>query len=185
MVRHGFNWDAEAAPYIDETGGVGELLESAPVTAKGRYERVGIVLDADVDIEARWSSLRNGLAPVGVVLPATPVLQGTIVQGIRPTSRVGVWLMPDNSAGGRLEEFLQRLVPVDDRCWDFARRATHEALTQGCNSTDEQKSAIHAWLAWQDPPGLPFGTALRARIFAHDAAEAIGFVAWFRRLFIE
>lgn len=50
---------------------------------------------------------------------------------------------------------------------------------------DISKGAIYTWLAWRDPPGMPFGTALTARVLRHDAADAAAFVAWFHRLFVE
>ena len=48
---------------------------------------------------------------------------------------------------------------------------------------DVRKAVLHAWLAWQQEPGLPYGTAIRARYFMHDSPVAARFVAWFRRLF--
>ena len=39
-------------------------------------------------------------------------------------------------------------------------------------------------LAWQESPGLPYGTAIRARYFSHDSANALAFVEWFRRVFL-
>jgi len=50
---------------------------------------------------------------------------------------------------------------------------------------DRGKSTLHTWLAWQETPGLPFGTALRAEFFRHDTEDALRFVAWFRRLFVD
>ena len=47
------------------------------------------------------------------------------------------------------------------------------------------KGVLYTWLAWRDQPGLPFGTALTARIFAHDSAAALAFVGWFKKLFFE
>src|SRR5438552_11187448 len=172
MTRHGFRWDSDRAPYIDNTGGVPELLEAVPVTAKGAYERVGIVLDADVNLQSRWASVRDRLFAVGVDLPDAPAIDGTIVMGVGPGSRLGIWVMPDNNVNGRLEDFLGRLVPAGDPCCEFAKEATGRALKRGCRIADEQKSTIHAWLAWQQAPGLPFGTALRAKLFQHDSAEA-------------
>ena len=48
---------------------------------------------------------------------------------------------------------------------------------------DVIKAEVHSWLAWQGEPGKPYGQAMMARYFQHDAAVAARFVAWFRRLY--
>lgn len=65
--------------------------------------------------------------------------------------------------------------------------SAHEAHQRGarCKPVDHLKSALHTWLAWQEEPGLPFGTALRAQVFRHDSEDALRFVAWFNRLFVD
>ena len=92
--------------------------------------------------------------------------------------------MPDNIARGALEDFLSLLVPPGDPCWSHAEVATREARVCGAKleETDHLKGALHAWLAWQAIPGQPFGSAITARAFRHDSAEALQFVAWFREL---
>ncbi len=51
------------------------------------------------------------------------------------------------------------------------------------SNVDSNKAALHAWLAWQEEPGKPYGSAIRARYFRHDSPAARSFVIWFRRLF--
>jgi hypothetical protein len=36
-----------------------------------------------------------------------------------------------------------------------------------------------------EEPGLPFGTALRAQVFRHNSEDALRFVSWFKRLFVD
>ncbi len=42
---------------------------------------------------------------------------------------------------------------------------------------------MHTWLAWQNKPGRPFGTAITARYLDADVPEATAFVAWLEKLF--
>ena len=42
---------------------------------------------------------------------------------------------------------------------------------------------MHVWLAWQRKPGLPYGTAIKARYFRDDTPVALAFVEWYRRVF--
>jgi hypothetical protein len=189
LARNGYGWDDESKvrPYVDSLGGVTKLLESLPVILKSSYERVGVVIDANASLTNRWAQLRTQSAKVGVELPASPYLEGTIVSGLRPGSRLGVWLMPDNASPGTLESFLSRLVPAGDPCWAYADEVAIEARRRGarCPEKDHLKSQLHTWLAWQEESGLPFGTALRARVFQHDTDDALQFVSWFRRLFVD
>lgn len=190
MARHGYQWDDEQTvrPYISSEGSIEKLLRALPVALKGPYDRIGIIADADLELSDRWSQIRGRAQSVGIDLPEAPDSEGTIIPGLRPSSRVGIWIMPDNSSPGILESFLSRLVPSgEDRVWAYAGEAVAEArrLNARCREVDHLKSSLHTWLAWQEEPGLPFGTALRAQVFRHDSEDAVRFVAWFRRLFVE
>jgi hypothetical protein len=95
--------------------------------------------------------------------------------------------MPDNREPGILEDFLAKLVPEGDTCWLHAQQSTTRARELGAPlaGKDLSKGTIHAWLSWQEQPGLPFGQALTRRVLRHDSPDALDFVAWFRRLFVE
>jgi hypothetical protein len=189
MARHGFNWDNEDTirPYVSSEGGVPRLLAAFPVVLKGTYSRVGIILDSDLSLAVRWAQIRDRARKVDVDLPASPEPEGTVVPGRLPDSLFGVWLMPDNSSPGTLENFLGKLAPADNPCWVYADEAVREARRRGapCQEKDHAKSLLHTWLAWQEEPGLPFGTALKSEYFGKDSDEANRFVSWFRRLFVE
>lgn len=117
MMRHNVDWDNSAAslPYVNDCGGIDALLESVSVSAKS-YPRLGIVIDANEEVEIRWEHLKRKLGSVDVRIPACPNPAGIVLQGIFPDWKVGVWLMPDNSAPGELEHFIQTLVPAEDVC---------------------------------------------------------------------
>ncbi|KFA91166.1 DUF3226 domain-containing protein, partial [Archangium violaceum] len=86
---------------------------------------------------------------------------------------------------GRVEEFIEKLIPQEDTVWPHAQATTTRAMELGArlSQRDHLKGAIHAWLAWQSDPGLPFGIALKAKVFDHDSPEALRFVAWFKQCF--
>lgn len=188
MGQHGFDWNDESLsrPFVLNAGSVDRLLESLSVSLKS-HARLGILVDADTNPLSRWAQLRDRFRRVGLDLPDTPDPEGTVISGLFPESRVGIWLMPDNSAPGTLEVFLGQLVPEDDPTWAWAEEAVQEARRRGarCKLIDHPKSLIHTWLAWQERPGIPFGIALQAKVFRHDSEEALRFVAWFNRLFVD
>jgi hypothetical protein len=188
LRRHGYDWDdaRKIRPYIEECGGLEKLLDATPVTLKGTYPRLGIIVDANSDPDRRWRQLQERTRRAGLELPPRPAAEGTLVPG-RKNSRVGVWLMPDNSTPGILETFLGRLIPEGDAIWTYAGEAATEARRRGapCPAKYETKSELHTWLAWQAEPGLPPGTAIKAQMLRHDSPEALRFIAWFDRLFGE
>jgi len=188
MKRHGFDWDAPAAliPYVHDAGSVEQVLEAITPGVQS-YDRFGIIVDADTEPTRRWAQIRDRLRAVGLAAPDAADAAGTVIPGRSPQHRVGVWLMPDNREPGILEHFLARLVPAGDGTWPHAEEATRRARDLGASlaEKDLMKGMLYTWLAWREQPGLPFGTALTARVFGHDSADALAFVSWFKRLFLE
>ena len=186
--RHGVDWDAgdPSLPHVYLCEGIDSLLDQID-TAVITYERLGILVDADLDVPNRWQQVKARLEGAAVVLPDHPEAKGTIVSGARNGCQVGVWMMPDNTSPGNLESFLATLVPHGDACWPYAEEATSRAKGLGApfSGVDRLKARVHTWLAWQEEPGRPFGTALTACYFDHDSEEALGFVSWFQRLFLD
>lgn len=186
MARHGYDWDKASTtrPYIVDCKGVDNVLEELEIALESpAYTRLGVVLDADLDLDRRWDGLRGRCH--GFDLPPSPPAEGFVGQGGQPSKRLGLWLMPDNRGAGTLEDLLVTLIPADDPCWALAARCAEEARQQGCaDSPTPLKHPLHTWLAWQREPGQPFGTALTARVLGHDSPQALAFVAWFQRLFV-
>lgn len=187
LASSGYRWDddSQPRPFVQDMTGVDCLLSSLDAHIK-THKWLGVVLDADDDIESRWKQLRDRFRGAGILLPDAPDRGGVVVEanGGR-IARAGIWLMPDNALTGSLEHFLERLVPTADPVLEHARSATDRAIELGARLAQRQKTKgmLHAWLAWQEDPGIPFGTALKAKLFACDSTEAKAFVAWFRRLF--
>lgn len=180
-------------PRLDEVkphGGADTLLESIPVRLKASEDGdiVGVVIDADTDVKARWRSLRRRLINAGYQnVPADPAPDGTILdppaQMLLP--RVGIWIMPDNQTNGILEDFLQFLVPQGDSLFHHVQSsvATIPVADRRFSPLAEPKAIIHTWLAWQEEPGKPLGTAITARFLDPNVPQVDVLVAWLNRLF--
>jgi hypothetical protein len=179
-------------PFLDEIkqqGGVEQLLEKFPVRLKeSDIEAVGVIIDADTDLIARWQSLRERLAEAGYQsIPRSPDPEGTILfppaDALLP--RVGVWIMPDNQTKGILENFLHFLVPKGDPLFDHARSsvASIPENERRFSELAQPKAIIHTWLAWQKEPGKPLGTAITARYLDPDVAQVDVLVSFLNRLF--
>jgi len=195
MELHGFamNDSNPQAPFINDCDGYTRVLEVVEVMVKERqYKRIGIMVDANEKPADRWAQVKNrlGLAArdlrVDSPVPESPEPKGTIIDGFFPETRIGIWLMPDNAQPGALEDFLETLIPGEDDCWVYAEKASRESKKHGARFSDSdfKKARLHAWLAWQEKPGLPFGSGVRACYFRSDSDLALTFVEWFKRLFL-
>jgi|SRR6185295_1932551 len=170
---------------IKKKNGINQLLDELDVEldASG-LERLGVVVDADVDLTARWQALRNKLQSCAYSnLPRNPLPEGTIIEELdRPV--VGVWIMPDNSSPGMLEDFTRSLVPNDDSLWPRAENCVNEIPQLERRFSTVSKAYIHTWLAWQEEPGTLMGSAINKRYLNADAPSALQLMGWIRRLFV-
>lgn len=181
-------------PHLDEVekyGSVEKLIESIGVRLPLLIEEgdvVGIVIDADTEISDRWKSIRNRIVSVGFQnVPDQPAPDGTILDPPAGTylPRLGVWVMPNNQTSGILEDFLHFLVPQPNILFDHARDSV-AAIPEGerrFKQLYEPKAVIHTWLAWQEDPGRPFGTAITANFLDPNVQEAGVLADWLKRLF--
>jgi hypothetical protein len=173
---------------VEEMGGIEPLLESLAVRLKlVDLKCLGIVVDADLDLEKRWSSIIGILKNAGYVdLPASPIPEGTIISPAQNTlPRIGIWIMPDNRLPGLLENFIRFLVPVGNPLLAHACScvAAIPPAQRNFSEVDRPKAEIHTWLAWQESPGLPLGTAITAKYLKAEAECAQVLMSWIRRLF--
>lgn len=191
LIRHGVDYDRKPwparFPSIEQAGDKDQLLQTVERSVRASTNRaVGFVLDADSSPRYRWKAMLSHLQRTGVEVPEDIPNQGFVGESQTYQARVGVWLMPDNQQEGTLEDFLRTLVEEDDSLISHAQASTTQAKERhraNFREVDEKKAVLHAWLAWQEVPGLPYGTAIRARYFRQDSPAAVRFVAWFRRLF--
>ncbi len=187
LWRHGLSSKTDPGfPQIESSGGRDGVLEAIEAAVSAGTDRtLGFVLDADDDIGARWRSVAHRLQNVGVDVVTGLDSAGFLGESSEYGTRVGVWLMPDNEQAGKLEDFLEGLVDETHPLLPHARNATQEAKELGAAFSDAKtsKAVLHGWLAWQQEPGRPYGTAIRSGYLRHDSEAAERFVAWFRRLF--
>lgn len=177
---HGVSFDRDE---ILDCGGVEALLhESLPLHLLGSYTSIGVVVDADLDLQNRWQAVRDRLEKSGYAVPVTPDPDGMIITTRRPI--VGVWVMPDNALSGTLEDFARQLIMEDDDLWPFVERsvAAIPGESRRFQQASERKAQIHTYLAWQENPGTPLGLAITKKYLQTDTALALTFVNWLKRL---
>lgn len=154
--------------------------------SEGNDDVVGVVVDADADPNARWQSLRGIFTQAGYQnIPSQPNPQGTIIEPPLETilPRTGVWIMPDNQAPGKLEDLLSLMVPETDTLIGYATDVVDDIPEQRFIRNDKLKAVIHTWLAWQEEPGRPYGTAIKAGFLDSNVPQVGVLVSWLERLF--
>lgn len=167
-----------------KSGGREKLLATAATRVSlSTGAPVGFVMDANDSLDRSWRAISGQIRKAGVRPPDRIPKGGFIGHSKAYDTRVGVWLMPNNQSGGAIESFIETLIPAGDTLVEHARVATEEAKRHGARFSDKdyRKAYLHAWLAWQEDPGRPYGTAIRARFFEARSETADAFVEWFRR----
>ena len=168
---------------VDKTG-VDQLLQAIEIEIRvsGR-QAVGILLDANTNPAARWDAVKHRLAETGLYasLPARQTPSGTIITG---TPRVGVWLMPDNTAPGELENFVARMIPNGDAVWPLSQSYIDgiPCAERKFSAKKKARAQVHAWLAAREDPRR-MGEAIRTRDLEVDGTLCQAFVDWLRALF--
>lgn len=172
-----------------EKGGIDNVLKATQgFLATQNIERLGIVIDADENLNSRWQKVKAILEKVGYTdLPKQPDSDGTIINQADKMI-FGVWIMPDNKQRGFLETFLTFLVKENNKSWEQAKNCVdsleHKPFIKE-NTNHTEKAQIHTFLAWQEEPGKPFGQAITAKYLQTDNPNCEKFVDWLKRLFVD
>ena len=98
-------------PSEEDTEGIEALLSGLTARLKNpQIKTLGIVADADRNVQFRWQSICDRLKKVGYQnIPDTPPLEGWMNQE-EELPKIGIWLMPDNRSPGMLEDFARSLI---------------------------------------------------------------------------
>ena len=190
FVRHLCALVKIGAPKIVDKKGVPNLIETirADLSSPGR-EVIGFVLDANNDMPARWQEISNEFYQEGINLPTSPVVDGTIINCRNYVSnislnQIGLWLMPDNSSSGELENFIMTMIPNDDREWEKAQNYINDILEGNGKFFQNKipKAMVSAWLATRKFPGL-IGKALKAGDLEIDGQLCQKFISWLNQMY--
>lgn len=142
---------------------------------------IGILVDANNDIDARWNDVTNRLRKANIQAPPSPQSTGTIIDG---QPRVGIWLIPDNASTGELEDFVMQMIPEGDPIWPRSKRYIGE-IPQADRKFREDKARraeLYAWLAARENP-RQMGSAIGSHDLNVDGDLCRNFLAWLKALF--
>ena len=167
---------------ILDKGGINQLLDAISLEIKtpGR-KAVGILVDANNDIDARWNDVINRLRKANIQAPPSPQRTGTIIDG---HPRVGIWLMPDNASTGELEDFVMQMIPEGDSVWPLAKQYIEEIpkADRKFPEVKTRRAELYAWLAARENP-RQMGSAIGSHDLNVDGDLCQNFLAWLKALF--
>jgi hypothetical protein len=170
---------------IKDLKGVEKLLKALNNRLAEDRGTLGIVIDADEQPQKRWKSVKDKLKSLGYDCPETPAESGTILShALLPG--VGIWMMPNNEAPGKLEDLVRQLIPEGDELVPKVNETLNELEVSNIAryaSKDRSKAFIHTWLAWQDTPGKPMGQGISANYYQLDHPVSANLVNWMKELF--
>jgi len=182
LDKHGYH---DGCAILDFQGYDRVLKELRLRIRAENHSVIGVIVDADVDFNSRWSSIRNIFLLSGyAAVPELPSPDGTtVIREGKPT--VGIWIMSDNASAGMLEDFAMRLLPAGDKLWTRAVAAVDgipidERLFA---EVHRSKANIKTWLSWQTDPGMPIGFAIKSGNLDHTAPLGIDLKDWLVSLF--
>ena len=174
---------------IYEYGGYTKLIDRFSVRLlESAVTEVGVVVDADLDVSARWNELRTKLVAAGYVnVPSAPSPSGLVLDPPAETllPRLGVWIMPDDTVPEILEHFLETLVPPGDESYLRVSRAVADlpANLRRFRDADVPKAKIHTYLAWHVEPGRPLGQSITRHVLQAGSPSCLAGADWLRRLY--
>lgn len=177
---------------VVDCGGIDALFNHVGLrlTHPSLNQTIGIVLDADNDIHKRFNQIVNiiktqidigddiSVENNGIIIPSS---------NHQKHSRVGIWLMPDNSTPGMIEDFALSLIPENDSLLLEAEHSLNrleELRLNRFTASHRSKAKIHTFLAWQENPGCPIGMSITKRVLDPNGGLASRFVQWLTKLFV-
>ena len=97
-----------------------QLKQAIPIHLKSTniYRKLWIIADADNNADNVWKAIKNLLLKSGRYtfdsnMPLPPT--GAVINPDDPEDiTVGIWIMPNNSDRGMLEDFMLNIIPPDD-----------------------------------------------------------------------
>ena len=169
---------------VEDSQGFEKMLPEISVRLKqSNIRTLGIVVDADTALESRWQSLQSEFAKSNIILPNALPQDGFLKD--YEEIRIGIWIMPNNQISGMIEDFIQFLIPKDDKLLPLVDKHLEEIEKLGLNKykrIHKSKTRIHAWLALQEKY-TPMGQAITVNYLTTDEQNCKLFLDWLKELF--
>lgn len=156
------------------------------IDTESNNSTIGLIVDADIDIESRWQSIKTKLSDLYYDIPSCLSEAGIILTS-EEYPKIGIWIMPNCKNNGMLENFLLEMIEMNaPETNSYVSNVVDNAKKDGFTTFKElhkDKAIIHTWLSWQDEPGRPLGQSITAKIIRPETETVQKFICWITRLF--
>lgn len=156
---------------------------NALLKADERPKVIGVIIDADNNIDARYQEVKNKVSEFYKKIPLNITNKG-LVHSENKLPKLGIWIMPNNQNNGALEEFYLELATEINT--DFIDNLIKQAKSENLTSFKPQhrtKAIMHTYFAWQDKPGAPLHSSINKIALNNNAYIAKTFKSWLTKLF--
>jgi hypothetical protein len=162
--------------------------------ADGDIKRLAVVIDADHESVNPPDGFNNTVSkiiaivePYGFTLKQnqTP-LSGLIFENDNGLSDFGLWVMPNNTDEGMLEDFIKACIKTDEHSlFDHAIQSV-QAVPEPKKFASHHyaKAEIATWLAWQKPPGHGLYYVVSDKLLDNDHDLFQELECWLKQIFI-
>jgi hypothetical protein len=178
-------FDVEESFDVIDCEGIDNLIGQIPQRLKqSEIKTLGIIVDADIDINSRWQSIKKNFITLFEVPDQLPQV-GLICQNTDGI-KIGVWAMPNNKTNGMLEDFIAFLIPEKDQLLPIVDHVLCDIEKQNLSKYSpyhKAKARIHTWLAWQEEPGTPLGQSITKKYLSTDEETCSILINWLKKLF--
>jgi len=170
---------------VIDCNGIDNLFEQIPVRLKTDILTLGVIIDADDDLNTKWNTIKKILKRKNIDIEEELPKKGLLSKSTHNLN-IGVWIMPDNNLKGKLEDFIKFLVPKTDQLLSIAKNDLQNIENLSLNKyqhKDRSKALIHTWLAWQKDPGTPIGQSITKKYLDTDIEICSIFINRLNQLF--
>lgn len=153
-----------------------EALVQTPISGFAGLGSLAVTRDADTDATAAFASVCTALSNAGLAVPGSHGL----FAGTNP--RVGVWIFPDGSTPGMLEDLCLASVQTDLAlpCVDEYFQCVQQRA--GRQPKNMAKARLHVWLASQAEPDKRLGEAAEKNYWPWNSAAFQPLINFLRAL---
>ncbi len=157
--------------------------------ADGQIEKLALVIDADSPpdggVAVTLSQLQPRLTEQGYQRVADEVAPGQLFTHADGLPDVGVWIMPNNTDSGMVEDWLKACMHPNES--DLMRHVQQAiaSLPGGpkFKPLHQSKAEIATWLAWQAKPGHGLYNAVQPGLLDDKAPLLVALRDWLARMY--
>lgn len=154
----------------------------------GQIERLAVVVDADSEpnggLEKTLARVSQIVEPLGYTLSANFV-GGLVYQHDDGLADFGLWVMPDNSQNGMLEDWIKQTIQPSEQALFSHAASVISALPKPTKfkAIHQTKAEVATWMAWQSKPGHGLYRAIEDGLLDENSQPYLDMSQWLSHIF--